>query len=120
MKKRNSFQLVIDRNQNIRINNLNAPELLELFGDDFFEFPINEPPANLSSTEILKSELIPDIELMSQFYKSCQICFRKCGVNRIISDIGWCRLNSENNVYMAHLSVQEEGFISPTYEIYFN
>lgn len=118
MKKKSSFQIIIDQNQNIRINNLNAPEFMELFGDDFEVSQYTESIIHISKNKISTLQLAIDIESTSKFYESCELCIRNCKVNRNNGELGWCRLNSEDNIYMAHLSVQEESFISPTYEIY--
>lgn len=121
MKKRSSVQITIDENQNIRINNLSLEEYSEIFDDCFEEFNIS----NYFSLDVNKSlksisDIKHDIESIIQMYESCDICFRKCKVNRNLNEIGWCELNSEDNVYMSTMINVEERFVCPTYAIYFS
>jgi putative pyruvate formate lyase activating enzyme len=109
---------VIDQNQNIRANNLELSELCELFEDCF------EQEQNIQRTYITSrnckniDEINEDIKLILNYYNSCEICFRKCKVDRNNNKLGWCNLSSENNVYMTNIINDEENLISPTYAIY--
>ncbi|MEM4260879.1 MAG: 4Fe-4S cluster-binding domain-containing protein [Candidatus Woesearchaeota archaeon] len=119
MKRRSSVQIIVDKNQNIRINNLSLDDYAEIFEDGYEEFNLcSEFTLDLNKTRIDIPEITHDIESTIQLYNSCEICFRKCKVNRNKNELGWCRLNPENNIYMVAILNDEEKMICPTYAIY--
>lgn len=119
MKKRSTIQIIVDHNQNLRINNLQLDELIDIFDDFIGDKNLNSlRVSSISEKKNDNSSLSSDITLATDLYKSCKICFRKCGVNRNENEIGWCGLNSDNNIYMSAILNEEEKIICPTYAIY--
>ena len=119
IKKRSSVQLVIDENQNIRINNLSLDEHAELFDNIIDEINLsNNLLSHLDESPQKIIEIEKDIQSVIELYDSCEICFRKCKVNRNKGELGVCLLNSQDNVYMTTILNDEEKIICPTYAIY--
>jgi len=119
MKKRSSFQIAIDRNQNIRISNLSLTEFSEIFDDCFMENKNNiESTFEHFKNVKFKSNFESDLYLVTHLYESCEICFRQCRVNRNKDEKGSCKLTSQNNVYMTTIINDDEKLICPTYAIY--
>lgn len=119
MEKRSSVQITIDENQNLRINNLSLDEYAKIF-DEYLDENILLNDFALEAYKPVKiiSDIEKDIESVIELYKSCEICFRNCKINRMMNGLGWCRLNADDNVYMACLLNDEEKIICPTYAIY--
>lgn len=58
-------------------------------------------------------------KMVRQILKKCTLCPRRCKVNRLQGEEGYCGLNSKVRVFREMLHPFEESIINPSHQIYF-
>lgn len=51
--------------------------------------------------------------------RSCRLCERACGVDRLAGEAGWCGCDHHSYAYCEGLLWNEEAFITPSYALFF-
>jgi len=59
------------------------------------------------------------IELLKRIMTSCHLCERKCHVNRLRGEKGYCKIGEFGNIYSVHLHYGEEAPLVPSGTIFF-
>ncbi|MDI6825785.1 MAG: radical SAM protein [Candidatus Aenigmarchaeota archaeon] len=59
------------------------------------------------------------IRLTEEIMKSCELCERKCHVNRLKGKLGNCRVGKDCLISSEHIHLGEEAHISPSHTIFF-
>ena len=59
------------------------------------------------------------IDETREIMRKCTLCSRKCGVNRLEGETGFCGLGSESFLFKHFIHHGEEGGLSPSYTVYF-
>jgi len=72
---------------------------------------------NLKETKISLLDL--KIKLTEEVLKSCELCERKCHVNRMKNERGICKVGKECLISSEFMHMGEEGHISPSHTIFF-
>jgi putative pyruvate formate lyase activating enzyme len=69
--------------------------------------------------DIGKKELDKKIKVAFEILKKCELCERKCKVDRLKGELGWCKVGKEMRVssYFEHYG--EEPFLIPSFTIFF-
>ncbi len=71
---------------------------------------LNEPTNNLLDLKI---------QLVGELMKSCELCERKCGVNRMERELGDCGVGNICKVSSEFVHLGEESFLVPSHTIFF-
>ena len=58
------------------------------------------------------------IQLAEDLLHHCAICERRCGVNRLAGEKGYCQLGAEARCFKRHISFSEEVELLPSYMVY--
>jgi putative pyruvate formate lyase activating enzyme len=59
------------------------------------------------------------IKLTEEIMKSCELCERKCNVNRMEYEKGFCKVGKECSISSEFIHMGEEAHISPSHTIFF-
>ncbi|MCX8179243.1 MAG: radical SAM protein [Candidatus Aenigmarchaeota archaeon] len=59
------------------------------------------------------------IKLTEKTMKSCNLCERKCGVNRLLGEVGVCKVGNNSLISSEFIHMGEEYYISPSHTIFF-
>ncbi len=69
----------------------------------------------------LESGLLPEkIKQAQKILKRCELCERKCGVNRVDGETGFCGVGNEPRVFGAHAHFGEEPELIPSATLFFS
>ncbi len=58
------------------------------------------------------------IELVKRMMKSCCLCERKCGINRLAGETGFCGVTNESRCFFEQILWGEEAPIVPSHEVF--
>jgi len=76
--------------------------------------------ASLEELSIAKSSLFDlKITLTKKIIQSCELCERKCHVNRIKGEEGFCKVGNQYRISSEFIHMGEEPHISPSHTIFF-
>ncbi len=72
-----------------------------------------------TAARITRAELLGRIESARAALRACDLCERRCGVNRAAGEAGPCGPLTESRTFKRHLSYAEEPELCPSYMVYF-
>jgi len=82
---------------------------------------VDKKKLKIEELEIPRFSLLDlKILLVKEMMKSCNLCERKCEVNRFENQLGACKVGSKCTISSEFLHTGEEFFISPSHTIFFS
>ena len=102
-----------------------ANELWELHSDEMTDFykvqdSIDRGKIKFEKLSIAKSSLFDlKLALTKDILKSCELCERKCHVNRLEGERGFCGVGSQYKISSEFIHMGEEPHISPSHTVFF-
>lgn len=103
-------------------SNNSIEELEKILADSSKEFNnlLKKPIENLKNRPIFQSNYITLAKTLAEKYlESCIFCERKCKVNRISGEKGYCEIPKESYISSAFLHMGEEAPLIPSGTIFF-
>jgi putative pyruvate formate lyase activating enzyme len=81
---------------------------------------IDKKKLKIEDLEIPRFSLLDlKIFLTREIMKSCGLCERKCGINRLEGELGFCRVGNECRISSEFIHTGEESFYCPSHTIFF-
>jgi len=81
---------------------------------------VDKEKIKLSDLKIPKTSLLDlKIFLVKEIMKACELCERRCGVNRWAADLGICKVGNRCLISSEHIHLGEEFHITPSHTIFF-
>lgn len=81
---------------------------------------IDDRKVDFFNLKTVKNSLLDlKIFLTKEIMKSCELCERKCNVNRLKGEKGFCKVGNNYRISSEFIHMGEESYISPSHTIFF-
>lgn len=75
-----------------------------------------KPPAYLQDSSLLDAK----IEMADRIARKCNLCERRCGIDRTAGEVGFCGVGRESRYFFEQTLWGEEAPLVPSYEVFFS